>query len=618
MKTLIASLTGFLVPSMLVAAAAAALPTVFPIDDVHPGLTGYGLTVFAGASIDTFGVTVLGVRRNVSPGADLIIVELSGHDLETSSVAQGMSGSPVYVDGKLLGAVSSGWQGALRPIAGVTPAAELLGVAAKDDRQAANAGSPDMGDVPAAGVFGPGHGVFAAAVLGQSPPPGLAVAPTGDPWPTPAALAARLLPGILPRDTVAGLASLPLGLAVTAPGGRASAPSAISATTLQAGSACAVALVYGDGQIGAIGTTCLRDGDQVVMMGHPFLQLGPVDLPLATAEITTTFPSRIMSFKLGGTGDVVGRVTRDQRAGLAGRLGERAPTVPVDVQVDVAGNARAYHYQVALEPQLTPQLVFWCLYSSLLADGNDASLQTVTYDLQTRWRTADGQDLPPLGAHGVTGGPGGAAAIGTEWMPILRTLMTNRHAKLVPMSVMARLTTTSGVAAARIVTAHAPAVAEPGATIPVVVDLEDWRGGTRREKLTLTLPPGLAPGSYRIGVASANEFFTLDAQRAPGLFADDDLEALFSLLSRPRSTATLVAAVITPQTGYVAGGHELAHLPGSIGRALAASPDDDATPTVASYVVRVHRDLDVMLKGYAILPMDVRPPRQPVPQETRP
>ncbi len=93
-----------------------------PVDELQAGQTGYGLTVFAGTEPDTFGVTILGVQRGARAGGDMIMVELSGQGLETSAVAQGMSGSPVYLDdGRLIGAVAFGWPGALRPIAGLTP-----------------------------------------------------------------------------------------------------------------------------------------------------------------------------------------------------------------------------------------------------------------------------------------------------------------------------------------------------------------------------------------------------------------------------------------------------------------------------------------------------------------
>lgn len=613
--TFLAALAG----SFTAVGALASPPPVFPLDDVKPGLHGFGLTVFAGTAVDTFGVEVLGVRRHASPGGDVILVELSGHGLETSAVAQGMSGSPVYIDGKLLGAVSFGWQGALRPIAGVTPARELLEVSAQPVTTPAARAADRQG---LSGCFGSAAARALAAELLPGlplPEPTGSVVPTVRPGMGPEALALALVPGL--ADLVAGDGKLPFGLYASAAGELASPSSSAAVAapnTLTPGSACAVVLVAGDAQLGAIGTTSLVDGDRVVLMGHPFLQVGPVDLPLATAEVVTMFPSRVMSFKMASAGPVIGRVTHDQRAGLAGRLGEFATTVPVEVRVEDGDDVRQYAYDVALEPQLTPTLAFWCVQNSLLAVGDDASLQTVTYDLTTRWRTAAGDVLPPVVLSGVTAGPGSLAGVGTDWVPLLRLLMSSRHAALVPTSIEAVVRTRRPVEAALITGAQAPAQVAPGDSFHVVVDLERWRGPRQRETLTLTVPPGLPPGRYRLGVANASEFFALDAQRAPGLFQDDNLDATFALLAAPRSPSTLVAALVAPQGSYVAGGRELPHLPGSVRRALAEAPAEAATPTSASYAARAERELGLLLQGHAIIDLDIQSPPRPAAQEMRP
>jgi hypothetical protein len=616
LKPSIAAVAAVLSWILAAAAVTAAPPPVFPLDDVRPGLTGYGLTVFTGTTVDTFGVEVLGIRRHASPGGDVILVELSGHGLETAAVAQGMSGSPVYVDGKLLGAVAFGWQGALRPIAGVTPAGELLGVSTQSAAPAAMRGvvSQDL-----SALFGAAtdHGL-AAALFADGPasewPAAKAASPPAATRVSAEELALALVPGL--AATTSGDGKLPFGLYTMATGeatGRAS-----TTATLTPGSACAVVLVSGDAQLGAIGTTSLVDGNRVVLMGHPFLQVGPVDLPLATAEIVTMFPSRIMSFKMASAGQVVGRVTHDQRAGLAGRLGEFATTVPVTVRIEGGAVVQQYAYEVALEPQLTPALAFWCVYNSLLASGDDASLQTVSYDLTTRWRTAAGEELPPVRLSGITAGPGSVAAVGAEWVPLLRLLMNSRHAALVPTAVEAVLREQRPLDAAFIVGVQAPARVAPGESFAVAVDLEAWRGAPRRETITLTVPADLAPGRYKLGVASATDFFALDAQRAPGLFLDDNLDATLALLAVGRSPSMLVAALVSPDRGFVAGGRELAHLPGSVRRALEDGPAQAATPTLATYVVRAERELGVLLQGNAVIDLEIQSPPRPVAEEKRP
>jgi len=588
---------------------------MLPLDGVRTGMKGHGLTVVRGSEVERFEVEVLGVVRNSAPGRSLIVVSLSGLGLEETGVVAGMSGSPVYVDGKLLGAVSFGWQGALRPIAGVTPAGELLGVSAPIAGPPVTRGAVSQ-DLTT--LFGADADQGLATALFADAP--AAVSSPALPWPVVSAgisaedLALALVPGL--ATTVGSDGRLPFGLYSLAAGDATGRPA--TAATLTPGSACAVVLVSGDAQLGAIGTTSLVDGDQVVLMGHPFLQVGPVDLPLATAEVVTMFPSRVMSFKMASAGTVVGRVTHDQRAGLAGRLGECAPTVPVKVRIEGGAVVQQYAYEVALEPQLTPALAFWCVHNSLLASGDDGSLQTVSYDLTTRWRTAAGEDLAPVRLTGVTAGPGSVAALGSEWVPLLRLLMNSRHASLVPTAVEAVLHAQRPLDAALIVGAQAPARVAPGETFAVAVDLEAWRGAPRRETVELTVPADLVPGRYKVGVASATEFFALDAQRAPGLFQDDNLAATLALLAVPRSPSTLVVALVSPDAGFVAGGRELAHLPGSVRRALRDGPAHASTPTLATYAARAERELGLLLQGNAVIDLEIQSPPRPVAEEKRP
>jgi len=601
-------------------ATAESTPARVAIGEGAAGQTGYGLSVFAGTEPDTFGVTVLGVQRGARAAGDVILVELSGCDLERTAVAEGMSGSPVYLDdGRLLGAIAFGWPGALRPIAGLTPARELD--EARDRRDTVTAGADAARAAPAAAtalLAGPVSGRLAAALLpGATPldPP----APAADPWPSPEELAARLLPR---RVVAASGPFLPLELGLYARRvGATAAPAATAALApprLRPGSACAVSLVSGDAQLGAIGTVSLVEGDRVVCMAHPFLQLGPVELPLAAADIVTLFPSREMSFKMGSAGPVVGRVTHDLRAGLAGVLGEAPPTVPVSVEVVLPSGRRTLSFAVAVQPELTPALVHWCLYNALLVDGDDHAEQLVEYRITLACAGRDGVPIAPVELAGVTGGAGGVAALAADWQAPLQILLTNRYQPLMVTDVRATLRVSRPVRAATIRGIYAPATVAPGEAFTVEVELEERHGPIRRERFTLRLPAGVAPGVLRLGAASAREFFALDALRASGLFADRSLDATLALLNRPRSLDELTVAVIAPVPGFTTGGRELDNLPGSVRQTLAAGPPTAAEPTLASYLLRVARPTGLVLEGDAVLDLTVSHPPAPRAKEDRP
>jgi hypothetical protein len=598
---ILASLTGAWTP-------ARAVPDVIPVEQIKPGMTGYGLTVFAGSRIDTFSVRVLGVQDNARVQGSMVVVEVGGHGLEQSSIAQGMSGSPVYLDGRFAGALAFGWEGALAPIGGVTPAREMLALptAPQQGAQPRSAGGWD----PARLVGADARGLAAGLLGGDAPlvaPVAQAAAATG--WPDVLDLGAELL-GPLAAGGDGGAPSWLCRPASAAVGAATRSSAATKATTAGAtlvpGSACAVSLVTGDADLGAIGTVSWVDGDRVLIFGHPLMQRGAVDLPLATADIVTILPSRRISFKIGSPGPVVGAVHHDLRAGVAGRLGDKAPLVPVDVRVEGAAPG-SYHFDVADDAQLTPMLVFWSFYNALLAGGDDASRQVVTWRMETSWRLAGEGVQRNLTQAGVASGPGGAAALGADLMTPLALLLDNPFgsAHLEKVAITANIApgrgeaTINGLGAARRVDAGT-------VSLPVTIELRDADGRPRQVPVDVPLPAALPAGAYRVVAASAAEFFAFEAQRAPERLQPARLEDLWDLLGTARSTATLVVTVFAADRPVMVGGRELAAAPGSVSRVVATGrqPADQA---LARPVARVEVPTTWALGGHAVRTLQVVP-----------
>lgn len=594
---------------MTVAVAASAAPPPIPVAEIRPGMTGYGLTVFAGSRVDTFSVRVLGVQENARAQGSLVLVEVGGHGLERSSIAQGMSGSPVYLDGRFAGAVAFGWEGALSPIGGITPAEEMLALPTSSAMPAAGTRAGGDWD-PRRLVSGRGR-ELAAAVFGAEAVPAAAPLPLPAPgvtagWPAPLDLAADLLEPLLPRDGAGTPAWLvrPAGLA-TVGSARGNIP-ADEPAALRPGSACAVTLVGGDAHLGAIGTVTWVDGDRVLMMGHPLLQRGAVNLPLAAADIVTILPSRRLSFKLGSPGPVVGAVHHDLRAGLAGRLGAVAPTVPVEVQLTGAVPG-TFRFSVADDPQLTPLLVFWSFYNALLAGGDDASRQLLDWRLVSTWRDP-AVDVPRrLELGGVASGPGGAGTLAGEVMTPLALLLDNPFGALDLESVSITVDVKPGRADAVVMSLGAPRHVSAGTpTLPVTVELRDGEGGRRQVALDVPLPAALPSGTYRLVAASAAEFFAFEAQRAPDRLRPERLDDLWELLATERSASTLVVALFSADRPAIVGGRELAAVPGSVARAIDAGRQP-AAQALARFAARAARTTTWALAGNAVRTLEVAP-----------
>ncbi|MCK9995709.1 MAG: hypothetical protein KAH56_05445 [Candidatus Krumholzibacteria bacterium] len=604
-----------------------------PLSEISPGMTGFGLTVFEGTRIDTFGVRVVGVQENVRADGSFLLVEISGHGLEISSIAQGMSGSPVYLDGRFAGALAFGWGGALKPIAGVTPAEEMLALPTRPVASfEAEPGSlaPDLRGLLAPGLFGGqlARDLFPGAASPDEPIRSSFPVPAGQ-WPASREMIMTLLEDLATNDsgTLPGPESWivqPVGFTAQTVGGEVDQSG--SDPAFQPGSACAIPLITGDAKLGAIGTVTWVDGDQVLMMGHPFMQRGPVDWPLATAEILTVFPSRQMSFKMGTIGHVVGSVHHDQRAGLSGRTGPAPAMVPVSVELElpsVAGAAagaekRSYEFAVVDDTQLTPTLVFWALYNSLLAEADDASLQNVSYRIETMWEGSAALEAEPLVLSGVTSGPGGAMRLAAEWMAPLGIILNNSFEKARLKEVRARLVISRPMATATIVGLTGPRVLpEPGSEVVFRVEIQPRLGERQVIEMPVVLPANLEPGSFRVIAASAAELFAFESQRASGRFQVADLGGILEILRTGRSADTLVLALLAPGRNMVIQGQEMHNLPGSVSH-LIETGNMQAPKTLADYVLRTDRSMPWALGGHAIRALRLESAIEPIKEERRP
>ncbi len=591
------SLSGIVCLSVLLALVRGTVfADMIPLREIVPGMTGYGLTVFAGDKVDTFGVKVIGVQDKTRVAGSMILVEISGHDLANSGIAQGMSGSPIFLDGRLAGALALGWGGALRPLAGVTPAAEMLSLPTDPvDPVTATALLPPA---PASLVpAGAGRGVIAA--LGWDVPP--PTAESGRAWPDANDLLLDLLPELKTAGTGKGL---PEGWVIRLPGEQAQSAgtggSGPGTLRLVPGSSCAVPLIMGDALLGVIGTTTWVEGDDVFMMGHPFLQRGPVCWPLASAKVLTVLPSRQMSFKMAGIGSVVGSVYHDQRSGLTGRMGPGPRMVPVTATVRGGAGNRDYRFKVVDDPSLTPALVFWCLYNSLLVQGDDASQQTIRYRVVARWEGDPGLAAAPLELTGIAVGPGGAQGLAAAWMAPLAMLMNNSDRRVVLAGIEAEFMLDRPAAVAAITGLDAPGVLARGErSLTCTVHVQPRRGPGQTQTVTLPLPPYLPPGPYRLVAASAADLFALEIQRLGGAPPVDTLHDLVRLLRRPRSPDHLVVALVAPGGGVVVDGREMPNLPGSRMRLL-ESGDPTISRPLAELPARISLPLDWALHGSAV------------------
>ena len=321
---------------------------------------GVGRTVFSGNRIEEFQVEILGVLDNIGPKESLILARLSGGPLEHTGVMQGMSGSPVYIDGKLVGAVAMAFPSAKDPIAGIRPIEDMVRAAATGRRRRP---APPCRPSPWPIAISPA----------RCPSPPLL-------WPAKRRMVDIATPHLLRRIQPGHSRRL---RAATARAGTGAAPghhrrrqiepAMGNPADLKPGSMISVQLMSGDLSVGADGTVTYIDGNRIYAFGHRFLDVGATALPFARAEVITLLPNINTSFKLSAAKEWMGIISEDRNTAVAGELGKRAPMAPVTMSVSRGARPiETYQMQMVNDPLLSPLLLQMAVYSAI-----DATERTV-------------------------------------------------------------------------------------------------------------------------------------------------------------------------------------------------------------------------------------------------
>src|SRR5829696_4252608 len=368
----------FLLTAALAAFGWAHLPadtSLMPIEDVKPGMVGTGRTIFEGSEMQDFKVHILGVLKNVqAPQRNLILARLEGGPLAQTGVIAGMSGSPVYVDGRLVGAVSYSI-GAFpkEPIAGITPIGEMIEATA--DASARRGTSPQARlelPVTPERLASAIRTTYARVAAFADRPADVQV--FGVPASAGAQMGALLRPIATPLvmsgmgGATADLVSSMFREAGFTPvlSGGFSGDIVRSSEPLRPGDPVGVGLLRGDGEMGATGTVTHVDGTRVYAFGHPFFNFGPTTFPMTRATVYTSLPSLMSSFKIATMGEVVGTVQQDRATAIAGTLGKGPATIPITITLESErGDKRTFRYQASNDQIFSPLLTYVALFNTL-------------------------------------------------------------------------------------------------------------------------------------------------------------------------------------------------------------------------------------------------------------
>jgi SpoIVB peptidase S55 len=327
---------------------------IIPVNQIHVGMRGVAYTVFEGVTPEPMDVEVLGVLKNANgPKGDIILVRLGGKKAEYTGVVAGMSGSPVYFDGKLAGAVAFRiGEFSKEPIAGVTPIQEMLEISAIDR-------TPEIGPSTANGAVsapnktsGPG---------GSAPVNGVpSFAQYLKPIETPLVFngfSQQAIERFAPQFAAAGIVPVM---------GAGSVSDAKQPEPLQPGSAVSAILVRGDMDIAATCTVTYIDPQHLLACGHPLMQFGMVDLPMTKAQVLATVPSPLNAFKIVNATEAVGAFIQDRHTGIMGEFGKTPEMIPVTLNIRGGGsNDKQFHYEILNNAHLSPVAMMATVYNAL-------------------------------------------------------------------------------------------------------------------------------------------------------------------------------------------------------------------------------------------------------------
>lgn len=605
--------TAALAVLVLVAAAlanAAELPREFlPLAEVKPGMKGYGLSVFRGGTVERFGVEVIGVQTDVAPDRARIYVKVSGQGLEESGVAAGMSGSPVYLDGRLAGALAVGWGFSKSPIGGVTPIEAMLAI----ERQ------PAGGTLARKG----GRRIALSAWLPRGPDESeaerflrlqAATAPLlsdDGPVGSEGGLLGSIAGGF-PAATIerfgSALSRMGIGRALAAPAlpaPSASSPAAIEPLT--PGASIAALLVSGDFQLAAIGTVThvFADG-RFLAFGHPFLDFGDVDVPVAKADVLTVLPSYLQSFKVAVPLSAAYRLTRDRDSGVAGRSDGVSRTFPVAFRFEDGdtGRRREFSFRVATNPRILPTLL------ALTADAALRSVDQTPPDRTLRYRIRLQTARGPIEWSDTASGPKAREIALLSAVLLATTVADNEFGDPELQGVEMDFRSVSGERRLRIVEAAVPArKVAPGGTVKVSIRLSGRREGETTRLLTLQLPRETPEGKAVVVVADGSNATAIRAGMDPA--EPRSFEDLRRFLRSIAPASRISAFLVVPARGVVTGNRTLSSLPPSVVGLLAAHRlgEPSGRDVEGRIVCESGETLDSPVSGMVRIEIEVEKPR---------
>ena len=570
---------------------------IMPLSEVKEGMTGVGRTVFKGNQIEEFQVEILGVLRNYMPQQHLILGMLKGGNLEETGVIAGMSGSPVYIDGKMIGAVAYSWQFAKRPIAGITPIESML--------KAQTIPSDQLPIAPPIEVANYYNFENLMTNHFQNPQPiqvthsqfgQVQLTPIAAPL-TVSGFEPRLLERFTPLFGALGMQPVQGGASV-------GSTTEILPSNLEPGSPVSVQLIQGDFDLGAIGTVTYRDKDNVLAFGHPFYNLGPINFPMATAHIYAVVPSLMSSFKVGSAGSIVGSVKQDLHSTIFGVMGSESPMIPVKVKMNDGKEERIFNFEVANHKLLSPILMDFAFQNSILVTqlGYSESTLKVSGEIGIKGKA-------PVAVGNIFSGAGSFTSASQYVASIMYALMSNEFQNVDIEDVTIQVETSMKRNESELLEVWLDRnEVRPGEEVRLKAMYRALHGEKKFEEFSFRIPQDLQFSQIYFMVGGGQELSRQDFAVYGKAYQPDNIDQLIGLLNGLRANDRIYVKAFTNEPSLVMKGQFLHSLPSSAFSILSSSQTIGSSARVNRLALwEDSRPVDSYLTGYRIFSVQVLP-----------
>jgi len=528
------------------------------VDEIKVGMDAYCLTVYEGTKIEKFKLEVLSVIRNIMPNRDIILVK--GTDprfIHTGPVA-GCSGSPVYINGRMAGALSLGWPFSKDALYGVTPIGEMLEMDTSNRTEQLQAHIGYAFDYTKPLHFDQIYKQVTAGPMIANNSPAKSMF-----------LPCPLIMSGVPFETCEQMSRFfePFGFMAVAgiSGGKDNQSN--KEAKLVPGATIIVPLVSGDIRLTALGTVTEVVDDKVYAFGHGFLGYGAIDLPMGTGQVHTVVSSMFRSFKLGDMIDIVGALRSDGPVGIAGQIGAKANMIPLVIKVDHYNDSEEHLYncQVVTNRLITPAVLKTSITGAILMLGSLPPDHLIEYKVDIEL-----EDFEPISFSNVSSGTGIKDLL-MESISTITLLMNNPYKrigiksmsfdiKLVPKNIISHIWSVD----------LSDYKVKAGESIDISIVLEAVLTGKKRYNYTLQIPEDLAPGRYNLIISGGFNYESFIRRTAPYKITPENIDTLLGavqvILSIKRDK--LYCTFVLPPGGVTVGNAELPDLPATKGLIL--------------------------------------------------